>query len=167
MSNLEHVRIFASLFSKAIFKFKLKIVSAFYLTVFALQCHYCVHSYKKISDESSIDCLKLERNDTYNQRECTLKETACKATVKLVNGILTEVIRDCSANCNPRCSRKGYGITVLTCDSCCNTSKCNSWSSQEFFSSSSTVRSSLTLCSSSSSRSDLRVGCNFTTSSDG
>ncbi|KRY17813.1 hypothetical protein T12_14913 [Trichinella patagoniensis] len=123
----------------------LKIVSAFYLTVFALQCHYCVHSYKKISDESSIDCLKLERNDTYNQRECTLKETACKATVKLVNGILTEVIRDCSANCNPRCSRKGYGITVLTCDSCCNTSKCNSWSSQEFFSSSSTVRSSLTL----------------------
>ncbi|KRY56362.1 FIT family protein [Trichinella britovi] len=117
----------------------------FYLTVFALQCHYCVHSYKKISDESSIDCLKLERNDTYNQRECTLKETACKATVKLVNGILTEVIRDCSANCNPRCSRKGYGITVLTCDSCCNTSKCNSWSSQEFFSSSSTVRSSLTL----------------------
>ncbi|KAL1233645.1 Interleukin-4 [Trichinella spiralis] len=56
-------------------------LSAFSLTVFALQCHYCVHSYKKISDESSIDCLKLERNDTYNQRECTLKETACKKRI--------------------------------------------------------------------------------------
>uniref|UniRef100_A0AC35TJG8 MH2 domain-containing protein n=1 Tax=Rhabditophanes sp. KR3021 TaxID=114890 RepID=A0AC35TJG8_9BILA len=74
--------------------------------------HYCLTKSKLITDERL-------------RTPCAIHEGQCMMVVQLVNGLITDIERDCVSSCSQQCFETGYGLTIKRCIRCCDTNLCN------------------------------------------
>ncbi|RUS82899.1 hypothetical protein EGW08_009322, partial [Elysia chlorotica] len=87
----------------------------------ALQCHECSEEFSTRWEPRACQ-LNVSLVPV---RDCLAEQTYCTVERVTVKGIVTSITRNCGDDCYYGCRATGFGITALTCTSCCNTDRCN------------------------------------------
>ncbi|CAG0904521.1 unnamed protein product [Darwinula stevensoni] len=91
-----------------------------------LSCFACNLDFREFEYDMDHPCLgrhtPLDR--AYVVR-CGIKDRYCKVEVTQVNGVLTQLRRECTEVCYYGCRLRGFGIRNLVCSQCCNRHGCN------------------------------------------
>ncbi|KAK3704047.1 hypothetical protein RRG08_049004 [Elysia crispata] len=87
----------------------------------ALQCHECSEQFSTRWEPRACQ-LNVSLVPV---RDCLSEQTYCVVERVTVKGIVTSISRNCGDDCLFGCVATGFGITSLTCTSCCNTDRCN------------------------------------------
>ncbi|CAG5119555.1 unnamed protein product, partial [Candidula unifasciata] len=88
-----------------------------------LKCYECMESFTDVDVWVPLDC---QVNATaVPVRVCNDQQPFCYVSTATVKGIVTEITRDCIDECYYGCVASEFGITVITCTSCCDEDFCN------------------------------------------
>ncbi|BFZ03519.1 hypothetical protein BsWGS_06558 [Bradybaena similaris] len=89
----------------------------------ALRCYECSESFTDADIWMPLDCqLNVS---AVPSRVCNDEQPFCYVSSATVKGILTDITRDCTDQCYYGCVASEFGITTITCTSCCDEDFCN------------------------------------------
>ncbi|XP_061191224.1 uncharacterized protein LOC133199436 [Saccostrea echinata] len=92
-----------------------------------LSCHKCEETFKQW-DPYTI--CQIQPNNT-PKIPCLKSEPYCMVERISVMGLTTSIKRECAAECYYGCRSKNFGVTTVSCTSCCQTPGCNTGNSAE------------------------------------
>ncbi|CAL4061222.1 unnamed protein product, partial [Meganyctiphanes norvegica] len=93
-----------------------------------LQCYSCGLNFRHTGYEYNHPCLGRHNGTTLDPAHivtCGPRDRYCRVDRTEVNGILTDLTRECTDECFYGCRPKGFGIYIEQCAHCCNTTDCN------------------------------------------
>ncbi|XP_078319400.1 uncharacterized protein LOC111121609 [Crassostrea virginica] len=92
-----------------------------------LSCHKCEETFKQWDPYT---VCQLQPNNT-PLVPCLKSEEYCMVERTSIMGLTTSIKRECSTECYYGCRSKNFGVTTVSCTSCCQTTGCNTGNSAE------------------------------------